>query len=112
MKPTKWFADWIRRKWGRRKKGTEQVVLTVTPDNALPDEPGSPEPAQMVKPVATQEPDIDFRGLGDLEAYVENLNVPTETIETWISAGLLYPDEIRIAEKMVQILRKKEESRN
>jgi len=112
MMNLKSLSNWIQQKWGRRKKRAEQVRLTISPDSTPADELHSPDPEQTVKPFSTQEPEIDFRRTNDLEAYAENLNVPIETIETWISAGLLYPDEIRIAEKMVQILRKKEESRN
>jgi len=106
------IKEWIQRKWGRRKQHAEPVLLTISPDPTLTDEPRSPEPEQVVKPFSTPETEIDFRHTDDLEAYTEDLNVPVETIETWISAGLLYPDEIRIAEKMVQILRKKEESKH
>ncbi len=53
------------------------------------------------------EGEIDFSRVRDLEAYTENLNVPEEGITRWISAGLLSPDEIRTAERMVQIIRKK-----
>ena len=111
MKLTK-IKKWIQTKWGRRKKSAETVLLTVSPEKPLAEEPDSPGLERMAKPFSAPEADIDFRHTDDLEAYAENLNVPIETIETWISAGLLYPDEIRIAEKMVQILRKKEESRN
>jgi len=104
------IKEWMHRKWGRRKKRADKVLLTISPDITPTDEPRSPDPEQVVKPFSTPEVEIDFRHTEDLEAYAENLNVPVETIETWISAGLLYPDEIRIAEKMVQILRKKEES--
>ena len=112
MMNLKSIKEWIQRKWGRRKKPADKVLLTISPDITPTDELRSPEPEQVVKPFSTPEADIDFRHTDDLEAYAENLNVPVETIETWISAGLLYPDEIRIAEKMIQILRKKEESRN
>jgi len=112
MKHIKWFTNWVRQKWGRRKEHVEKVVLTVTPEHTPADEMSSPDPARSIKPVSAQEPDIDFRRLGDLESYAENMNVPAETIETWISAGLLYPDETRIAEKMLQILRKKEGHRD
>ncbi|GEM_PF-6853488 len=51
------------------------------------------------------EPEIDFSSKGDLEAYVRGLKIPASSIESWISAGLLFPDETRVAEKMLRILR-------
>ena len=51
------------------------------------------------------EPEIDFSSKGDLEAYVRGLKVTASSIESWISAGLLFPDETRVAEKMLRILR-------
>ncbi len=53
------------------------------------------------------EPEIDFSSKGDLEAYVRGLKIPASSIESWISAGLLFPDETRVAEKMLRILRSK-----
>lgn len=48
-----------------------------------------------------------FTRQGDLETYARGLSIPPETIEKWISAGLLFPDEIRMAEKIIKILREK-----
>ena len=66
----------------------------------------APEPQ---RPELNLDREIDFSGGGDLEAYTEDLHVPQESIERWISAGLLYPDEIRTAERMIKIIRKKDE---
>jgi hypothetical protein len=52
--------------------------------------------------------EIDFAHPGDLESYVRGLRVPKETIERWISTGLLFPREMKVAEKMIQIMRKLE----
>ncbi|GEM_PF-2537678 len=103
------FLQWLAR--GRFRKSSlnkEQVYLraldmpaethgTLVDDGAV--DRGLPE--------LKYDPEIDFSRVDDLESYTENLNVPTEDIEAWISAGLLYPDEIRTAERMIQILRKK-----
>ncbi len=51
---------------------------------------------------------VDFSHNGDLEGYVRGLNVPRETIEQWISTGLLFPDEMKMAEKIIQIMRRQE----
>ena len=53
--------------------------------------------------------EVDFSYQGDLDAYVEGLTVPRQVIEHWISAGLLFPEEMKVAEKMVRIMRKKEQ---
>ena len=103
------FLQWLSR--GRFRQSSlnkEQVYLraldrpaethgTLVDDGAV--DRGLPE--------LKYDPEIDFSRVDDLESYTENLNVPTEDIEAWISAGLLYPDEIRTAERMIQILRKK-----
>jgi hypothetical protein len=53
-------------------------------------------------------PEIDFSKENDLEAYTKRLNVPREVIEKWVAAGILRPDEIKVAEKMLKIMRKKD----
>jgi len=106
------FLQWLaERRSGKSPPKEEQVVLTTfdglvdSPDPALnEDEVGADRPAVKL------DQEIDFSRVDDLESYTENLNVPTEDIEAWISAGLLYPDEIRTAERMIQILRKKGDS--
>lgn len=48
--------------------------------------------------------EVDFSHQGDLESYVRGLAIPREVIERWISAGLLYPEEMKTAEKMIRIM--------
>jgi hypothetical protein len=48
-----------------------------------------------------------FTRQSDLDAYARGLSIPPEAIEKWISAGLLFPDEIRMAERIIKILREK-----
>lgn len=48
-----------------------------------------------------------FTRQSDLDAYARGLSIPPEVIEKWISAGLLFPDEIRMAERIIKILREK-----
>jgi hypothetical protein len=57
------------------------------------------------------DPEIDFSKENDLEAYTKRLNVPRETIERWVAAGILRPDEIKVAEKMLKIMRKRDSGR-
>lgn len=47
---------------------------------------------------------IAFSHQGDLESYVKALNVPSEEIEGWISAGVLLPEETRVAAKMIRMI--------
>jgi hypothetical protein len=82
----------------------------MPPEPVLTDTAGGlPQAPDLERSEMNLEREIDFSGGRDLEAYTEDLNVPQESIERWISAGLLYPDEIRTAERMIQIIRKKEE---
>jgi hypothetical protein len=55
-------------------------------------------------PLAELLGEVDFSHQGDLEAYVCGLSIPKEVIERWISAGLLYPEEMKTAEKMIKIM--------
>lgn len=50
---------------------------------------------------------IAFSHRVDLETYVKELNVPSEVIEGWISAGVLSPEETRVAAKMIRMIRTK-----
>lgn len=52
--------------------------------------------------------EIDFGRLDDLEAFAEEMTVPKETIQRWIAAGILTPVEIRVAERLVKIMRDKD----
>jgi hypothetical protein len=103
------FLQWLaERRSGKSPPKEEQVVLTAfdgfvdSPDPVLDEGVVGAD-----RPAVKLDQEIDFSRVDDLESYTENLNVPTEDIEAWISAGLLYPDEIRTAERMIQILRKK-----
>ncbi|RJQ72388.1 MAG: hypothetical protein C4519_18555 [Desulfobacteraceae bacterium] len=53
---------------------------------------------------AGKEAEIAFSPQGDLEAYVRELDVSKEAIERWISAGVLLPEETKVATKMIQIM--------
>ena len=50
--------------------------------------------------------DIDLSPQTDLEGYARRLNISKESIERWISSGLLMPEELKVAEKIVKIMRK------
>ncbi len=86
-----------------------QAFLTAGESVAKPAPPGAdismPVPGRVLPPVR----EIDFSRSADLDTYTENLRVPEEDIRQWISAGLLFPEELRNAERMLKILRKKTE---
>ena len=66
----------------------------------------SPQTKQAPE-VIRSEKIIAFSPQGDLEAYVKGLNVPSEVIEGWISAGVLLPEETRVAAKMIRLMQQK-----
>lgn len=73
----------------------------------IPDQPIShPEP-QTVAAETRNYQEVEFNLHSDLEACAKGLKIPVETIEKWISAGLLFPDEIKAAQKILKIMRKK-----
>jgi hypothetical protein len=59
-------------------------------------------------PVETQvaEQEVDLANLMDLEAYAREPAVSRESIEQWISSGLLMPGELKVAEKLIKIMGK------
>lgn len=50
--------------------------------------------------------EIDLSRQSDLEGYAKDINVSKESIERWISSGLLMPEELKVAEKLVKIMSK------
>lgn len=62
--------------------------------------------AQVPEVVTHDENDIDLSHQRDLEDYAQELTISEEAIEQWISAGLLMPGELEVAEKIVKIMRK------
>ena len=56
--------------------------------------------------------DLDISRIDDLEEYAQEITVSQETLASWISAGILSPYEIQIAEKLIKIMREKERFRS
>ena len=52
--------------------------------------------------------DIDFTRQDNLEEYFREMTVTKESLQSWISAGILSPHEVRIAEKWIKIMREKD----
>jgi len=108
IKPSKVWQRLLPR---RTAKERERIVLSAMDPAPLRQTPDAEEAAAGAarRSDLKLDQEIDFSRVEDLETYTENLDVPEETIQRWISAGLLFPDEIRIAEQMVKIIRKKGE---
>jgi len=45
----------------------------------------------------------------DIDQFAEGRHVSKETLESWISAGLLHPDEIMAAEKVIRAIRRQDQ---
>ena len=52
--------------------------------------------------------DIDFTRQDNLEEYFREMTVTIETLQSWISAGILSPHEVRIAENWIKMMREKD----
>jgi hypothetical protein len=50
--------------------------------------------------------EVDFQELNNLEAFAKGGTVSGEMIEKWVAAGILSPQETRVAEKLIKLMRK------
>lgn len=66
--------------------------------------------ATVPEAVTKYDSDIDLSHQRDLEGYAQELTISEEAIEQWISAGLLMPGELEVAEKIVKIMRKQKKA--
>ena len=55
--------------------------------------------------------DIDLSRDDQFEAYANGMKITPKTLEKWISAGILCPDEVRAAEKLLKLIRAKAATR-
>jgi hypothetical protein len=101
----------IKQRWFKKQLTASVVHSSFSEDEAKPEAIAEESiPYQDPQPLAPEpllDPGIDFNLQGDLETYAKGLKIPVETIEKWISAGLLFPDEIKAAQKILRIMRKK-----
>jgi len=95
------FLKKVRAMFPTRKAKEDKVEYVETC-------PVEPAPAQSLSLAKELLGEVDFSHRGDLENYVLGLTVPRLVIERWISAGLLFPEEMVTAEKMVKIMLKHE----
>jgi hypothetical protein len=105
------FKDIIHRllKRDKARRPVEYVKATFREAPAEPVPPSESIQLQQALPAAEahKEDDIAFSPQGDLEDYVRGLAVSQEAIERWISAGVLLPEETKVAAKMIRIMAKK-----
>jgi hypothetical protein len=102
------ILSYLRKKLTRQgsKKPVEYVREDPTREGSMEFDSQSPfEPRQV-------ETEIDLSQQADLEGYAQGLSVSKESIERWISSGLLMPDEMKVAEKIVKIMNKRHAAPN
>ena len=103
------LVSYLRARFKKKPPAQKPQVVEVYDDS--PDVQAAPEPVNLEQGfpnVVQTTPNVDFDHNGDLESYVRGLNVPRDVIEQWMSTGLLFPDEMKTAEKMIQIMRRHE----
>lgn len=109
------LLDYVRRLFVKQNKNQRlEYIKEYAPErvyrseDALEGQAPSVALKPMQAPTAIHDvPSIAFSAQGDLEAYVEGLNVSSEVIEGWISAGVLLPEETRVAVQMIRLMQQK-----
>ena len=92
-------------------KGRQAPTLTYVQEKPFEAKTVAPDiQPPMGEVLRESEGDIDLSRLADIEAYAKDISVSRESIERWISSGLLMPEELKMAEKLVQLMRKHRKS--
>ncbi len=88
-------------------KGRPKPKLTYVQDEPAPPEMVVENPHSSVETTLREmDGEIDLSRHADIEDYAKDINISRESIERWISSGLLMPEELKMAEKLVQLMRK------
>jgi hypothetical protein len=87
------------------KKHDPKPTLAYVQESRDRTSPVGLDPAQPADPWE-MENEIDLSARTDLEDYARGLSVSKKSIERWISSGLLMPEELKVAEKLVKIMSK------
>jgi hypothetical protein len=87
-----------------KRKGGKGPVEVVREDRSRVDAAAFHTPPS--EPYQQFDADLDLSQQTDLEGYARELSVSKESIERWISSGLLMPDEMKVAEKLVKFMNK------
>jgi len=85
------------------KKGDPKPDLTYVQESRGRSQAIEPNPARNNRDWELEN-DIDLSPQTDLEDYARGLSVSKKSIERWISSGLLMPEELKVAEKLVKIM--------
>ena len=109
------LLTYFRKLFGKDRKEhhfeyVNEVTAALAPEIETEVQPQTEKLALKQNPspgAAGSEEVIAFSHQGDLESYVKALNVPSEVIEGWISAGVLSPEETRVAAKMIRMIKTK-----
>lgn len=94
----------LKKVWAKRKSKAHDVPVheKVYADESMP---SAPHTAETIQPV---EPDVDLSPQKDLENYARGLSVSKKSLEQLISSGMLMPDELEVAEKIVRFMRNRD----
>ncbi len=95
------IMNFLRSLFKKRPTPQPMEYIEETPDHVQADDPKD----QMASYLREMENEIDLSRHQDLEDYARGLSVTKESIERWISSGLLMPDEMKVAEKIIKIMR-------
>ena len=79
-----------------------EITARPTPDAGRTYNPDSVNGREIKAAV-----DTDLLREDQLEDHARGMQIPPETLEKWIAAGILCPDEIRAAEKLLKMIRQK-----
>jgi hypothetical protein len=98
------IIKYLRKLWA---KDRPEPAVTYIEEQPCPSEAVTLETQPSVeKPLHGLDGEIDLSRHADLEMYAKDVNVSRESIEQWISSGLLMPEELKMAEKLLQLMRK------
>ena len=87
------------------KKGDAKPALTYVQESRSHSLPVESDSARLTRDWE-MENEIDLSPQADLEDYARGLSISKKSIEKWISSGLLMPEELKVAEKLVKIMNK------
>jgi hypothetical protein len=76
-------------------------------DEASPSEDEMLQARSAAHKALEMDGEIDLSRQADLEDYARDINMSKESVERWISSGLLMPEELKVAEKLVKLMRDK-----
>lgn len=115
MSLLKRFWDLARKTFSRRTADTQDVVKAVVgvsgrrtagatdmvaiPPAPLPVRGGQPDLSVL------NADQLELTAGKDLDLFMRGFSVPQETLEKWIASGFLYPEEVRVAEKLIRLMR-------